>query len=69
MRQSEKFQARVRHVAISVIVAFGIAFLYLVYHATQFDDLRDINALDMAQVARNLSRGEGFTTKFIRPLT
>jgi len=69
MRQSDKFQARVRHIAICAIAAFGVAFLYLVYHATQFDDLRDINALDMAQVARNLSRGDGFTTKLIRPLT
>jgi hypothetical protein len=67
MRQSDVIQARFRQVAISVLVGMGVVFMYLVYNATQFDDITDINAMDMAQVARNLAHGEGFTTKIIRP--
>ncbi len=51
------------------MVGMGVIFLYLVYQATQFDDITDVNAMDMAQVARNVANGEGFTTKIIRPLT
>jgi len=69
MRQSDVIQARFRQVAISVLVAMGVVFIYLVYNATQFDDITDINAMDMAQVARNFAAGEGFTTKIIRPLS
>jgi hypothetical protein len=69
MRQSDVIQARFRQVAISVLVGMGVVFMYLVYNATQFDDITDINAMDMAQVARNLAHGEGFTTKIIRPLS
>lgn len=69
MRQSDVMQARFRQVAISVLVAMGVVFIYLVYNATQFDDITDINAMDMAQVARNFAAGEGFTTKIIRPLS
>ncbi len=69
MRQSEEFHAKARYVGISLMVALGAALLYLVYQATQFDDLVNINALDMAQISRNVARGDGFTTKFIRPLT
>ena len=69
LRQSEEFQTRARQVGISIMVAMAIAFLYLVFQATQFDDLVEIRALDMAQVARNIARGEGFTTKLVRPLS
>ncbi|MBI5683742.1 MAG: glycosyltransferase family 39 protein [Verrucomicrobia bacterium] len=39
------------------------------YAATQFNGLRHPEAMDQAQVARNLARGDGFTTRFIRPLS
>ena len=39
------------------------------YAATQFNGLRHAEAMDQAQVARNLARGKGFTTQFIRPLS
>ncbi len=69
LRQSDEFNAKARQIGISITVAMGVAFLYLVFQATQFDDLVDLRALDMAQVARNVARGEGFTTKFVRPLS
>ena len=39
------------------------------YAATQFNGLRHPEAMDQAQVACNLTRGDGFTTRFIRPLS
>ncbi|MFA6564439.1 MAG: hypothetical protein WCV00_21220 [Verrucomicrobiia bacterium] len=39
------------------------------YTATQFNGLRHSEAMDQAQVARNLACGDGFTTQFIRPLS
>lgn len=68
MRQTDEVQAKVRSIGIAVVFALAVAFLYLVYQATQFRDLTDISALDYAQVARNFARGDGFTTKLIRPL-
>lgn len=68
MRQTDEVQAKVRSIGLAVVFALAVAFLYLVYQATQFQDLTDISALDYAQVARNFARGEGFTTDFIRPL-
>jgi hypothetical protein len=47
----------------------GVVFLYVVFQATQVYELSDARAMDEAQVARNLSRGEGFTTLLLRPLT
>jgi 4-amino-4-deoxy-L-arabinose transferase-like glycosyltransferase len=39
------------------------------YAAGQFKGLDKREAMDMAQLARNLARGEGFTTSMIRPLS
>ena len=48
----------------------GVAAVFLWgYAATQFTGLCHPEAMDQAQVARNLSRGDGFTTRFIRPLS
>lgn len=38
------------------------------YLSTQFNGLSNQEAMDQAQIARQISQGEGFTTKFIRPL-
>ena len=35
----------------------------------EFNGLRTVEAMDLAQQARQLSTGKGFTTKFIRPLS
>lgn len=46
-------------------LALGIAFLYLAIRFTGFDSEA---AMDQAQIARSLASGEGFSTKYIRPL-
>lgn len=45
------------------------AFLSLVYTAVQFRGLNKRESMDMAQLARNIARGQGFTTYVIRPLS
>ena len=51
-------------------VLFGMPFLVqLVFLSGQFSGLQSPQALDHAQVARNLAEGHGFTTEFIRPLS
>ena len=39
------------------------------YAALEFNGLRHAEAMDQAQLARSLARGEGFTTQLIRPLS
>src|ERR1041385_1159750 len=46
-----------------------ICALGLIYLIEQFRGLELPEAMDQAQVARNVARGEGFTTKFIRPFS
>lgn len=41
--------------------------LLLIYQSNQFRGLEIAEAMDNAQLARNIFKGEGFTTKFIRP--
>ncbi len=43
--------------------------LSLVYTASEFRGLEKREAMDQAQLARNLATGRGFTTYFIRPLS
>ncbi|MSR65069.1 MAG: phospholipid carrier-dependent glycosyltransferase [Verrucomicrobiae bacterium] len=53
-------------VFLFVLVVFV---LLLVYQSNQFRGLEMAEAIDNAQLARNIHRGEGFTTKFIRPVS
>jgi len=53
----------------AVLLMLGGVLLLLVYGAFQFNGLKHREAMDQAQVGRNLARGEGFTTYFIRPLS
>jgi 4-amino-4-deoxy-L-arabinose transferase-like glycosyltransferase len=46
-----------------------VAALSLIYTAGQFRGLNKRESMDMAQVARNVARGEGYTTYVIRPLS
>lgn len=50
------------------VVVLAAITLSLVYTANQFRGLEKREAMDAAQLARNLSRGEGFTTSVIRPV-
>ena len=52
-----------------VVVVLAAIALSLVYTAGQFRGLEKREAMDMAQLARNLARGEGFTTSVIRPIS
>src|SRR5437660_1081788 len=52
--------------ALVVLLALALG---LVYTASQFRGLNKREAMDMAQLAHNISRGKGFTTYVIRPLS
>ena|SRR5579862_5151769 len=45
-----------------------VLLVILLYTGTQFYGLRDAQAMDAGQLARNLSRGRGYVTQTIRPL-
>jgi 4-amino-4-deoxy-L-arabinose transferase-like glycosyltransferase len=52
-----------------VVVVAAAAVLSLVYTSIQFKGLEKREAMDMAQLAHNISRGQGFTTSVIRPMS
>lgn len=51
------------------LLALLAVLLGLLYTAGEFRGLEKREAMDMAQLARNMARGEGFTTYLIRPLS
>lgn len=51
-----------------VSVGIAIMALVLIEMAGQFRGLRHERAMDQAQLARNIARGEGFVTSVLRPL-
>lgn len=55
-----------RHIkmALSVLV---LLFVFLTYNYRSFQNMSTPEAMDSAQLARNLATGEGYTTQFIRP--
>src|SRR3712207_380404 len=50
---------------LALVVVLGLALFYLIH---EFRGLATSQAMDQAQIARNLANGEGFKTDFIRPL-
>jgi 4-amino-4-deoxy-L-arabinose transferase-like glycosyltransferase len=58
-----------RDLGLGVLIAVGALFIYLVYHSARAGDILDPAAMDYAQLARNIARGEGFTTSLIRPIS
>ncbi len=58
-----------REAGIGFVMGLAALFVYLVYAGAHTRELADPNAMDYAQIARHLARGEGFTTSFIRPLS
>ncbi len=76
---AKPFESRIQDIVYNVDVGIGLRLikigLYLLfilgvmvlYTATQFRGLKEMEAMDQAQVARNLMLGQGFTTKNIRP--
>ncbi len=57
--------ARVIRIAVVVFVLLSIALLLLL---ARFRGFNHMEAMDQAQVARQIANGKGWTTKFIRPL-
>src|SRR6266850_799805 len=52
-----------------VLLILLAAAMSLIYTAGQFRGLNKRESMDMAQLARNIARGQGFTTYVIRPLS
>jgi 4-amino-4-deoxy-L-arabinose transferase-like glycosyltransferase len=69
MEQSQPVEKKLARGLVLAIIAFGVLFLYLAFQASQFYELSDMRAMDEAQIARNIARGQGFTTQYIRPLS
>ncbi len=63
-RNSEDYAKVPGKILAWVIAILGIFFIFF---TVRFNGLMDIDAQDAAQIARRLSRGEGFTTGLIRP--
>jgi hypothetical protein len=57
--------ARIIKISMVAVVLAGIVVLYFLFH---FKGLGTEAAMDQAQLARSLVSGEGFTTRYIRPL-
>ncbi|MBU0608982.1 MAG: glycosyltransferase family 39 protein, partial [Armatimonadetes bacterium] len=51
------------------VISVGILFIFVVFQAARMSELSDLRAMDIAQIARNLATGQGYTTDFIRPLS
>ena len=77
MATEDTIQSAVFHIELGrgkrvlqwVLVVLAAIALSLVYTAGQFRGLERREAMDMAQLARNVARGKGFTTYVIRPLS
>ncbi|MCE9587372.1 MAG: hypothetical protein K8R57_03555 [Verrucomicrobia bacterium] len=59
------FIAKVLKIGMIAVVVIGLCIVYLLMH---FKGLGTEQAMDQAQIARSLISGEGFTTRYIRPL-
>lgn len=57
----------VGRIRLALLLA-GIAAVYCIFIFAQFRGLSHPKAMDQAQIARELASGNGFTTKFIRPV-
>lgn len=61
-------EARFRAWLLAAAMLLGPPLLLYLYYQRMFAGLIDPNAMDFAQLGRNLSAGKGFTTYFLRPL-
>ncbi|MBM3502044.1 MAG: hypothetical protein FJX74_25610, partial [Armatimonadetes bacterium] len=58
-----------RVLGIGVLIAAAAVGVYAAYGRAHGGSLLDPEAMEYAQLARNLARGEGFTTNIVRPLS
>ena len=68
MESRQTPHARIREILIWTCVVVGVIFLFLIFMAHNLRAIADVDALDYAQVARNLAEGKGFSSDFIKPL-
>jgi len=57
--------ARIIRICMIAVVIAGLTVLHFLFH---FKGLGTETAMDQAQIARSLATGEGFSTRYIRPL-
>ncbi len=57
-----------RAIRISVAI-LGFVALATIYNLNCFTDFNTEEAMDLAQLARNISEGQGYTTDYVRPLS
>jgi len=81
MAQNRPFESTLHDIVYSIDIGTGrmiirvalyllfIIILMLLYTATQFKGLKSAEAMDLAQVGRNISLQGGIQTKCVRPLT
>lgn len=69
MREAAPVPKTLRLWLAGAIIGIGIVFIFVLFQGTRSFELSDMRAMDQAQIARNLARGAGFTTKLIRPLS
>ena len=68
--KAQQAQQRATTLLFRGLALAGVAAVFLWgYAAMQFNGLRHPEAMDQAQVGRNLAAGGGFTTRFVRPLS
>lgn len=65
---AEPSEARFRTLVLAIAVLVGPPLLLLFYYKMMFPGLNNVDALDFAQLGRNMSSGRGFVTYVIRPL-
>ena len=78
---TKPFESRIQDLVYNVDVGFGLRFIkgglyflfifivMLMYTATQFRGLKDPEAMDFAQLGRNLSQQGHFITEYVRPVS
>jgi len=69
MRPEDARRDAWRRVLLALMLLGGIGLTYLIFNVSRFERLGDVNAMDYAQVARHVARGDGFVTSFIKPLS
>lgn len=67
-RRPASAEARIRTWVLGTLAIIGPPLLLAVYYKQLFSGLVNPEAMDFAQLGRNLSAGHGFSTYFLRPL-
>ncbi len=68
-RAPSRYEKLWPQIGLGAMLFLGALLVYLVFNVSRFGGITDINALDYAQVARHVARGDGFVTSFVKPLS